>query len=124
MTTSKPHAHPQSVSSETVRGPSEGASVVADIGGRIGAAAVYTTAQLCGSEIEIRPVETPWTGRHSAVRARRLPTQLVYAAFFDSLEEADYELRLIDDPDEHPAMSLSVRGGAVVSATWPDGPLG
>ena len=112
-----PHPHPTTV--EQAPGATIGASVVADIGGRVGAATIYTPAALSGAEIEIRRAGAAWNGQHTAVRPRRFPDGAVDAAFFGSLAEGDYELRLKGSADKRAVLNVRVVGGRVVSADWP-----
>jgi hypothetical protein len=78
-------------------GTSEVGSVVLDIGGDLGAAIVYTPANLVGLEIEIRREGTAWDGTHVAVRARSVPGGEVYAALFPGLQQGRYEVRVRGD---------------------------
>ena len=94
-------------------GPSEAGGVVLDIGGDIGAAVIRTPSWLVGSEIEIRRIDAPWEGIHTAVRERRLPDGVTYAALFDSLASGHYEIRVRHDPTSRP-VALEVEGGRVV----------
>lgn len=101
---------------ERAHGPSGVASVVSDIGGDIGAAAVYVPEALAGLEIEIRPVGRDWDGTHTAVRQRPRRGSVVYAGFFGSLPAGRYELRLKGDASRQ--VELVVRGGEVAEVTW------
>jgi hypothetical protein len=92
------------------------ASVVADIGGDVGAAVVYVPSGLAGREIEIRSVGSPWDGTHVGVRERRIGNAPVWAAFFGSLPAGRYELRVRDDDTR--AVELEVGGGGVAEARW------
>jgi hypothetical protein len=98
--------------------PSGAGEVVIEVGGNIGAAAIFTAAELEGEEIEIRPVGAPWTGAHVAVRERRLPDGSRWAALFGALPEGDYEARL-KEADGCPVVSLKIEGGRVASVEWP-----
>jgi hypothetical protein len=96
---------------------------VLDIGSDIGAAVVYATAALEGTEIEIRHRPDEWNGVHTVVRRRaRVDPEapLVYAALFDRLAAGSYDLRVRDRPGcrVHP---LEVVGGQVAATTMPDG---
>jgi hypothetical protein len=95
---------------------SAAASVVADIGGDIGAAVVYVPEGLAGHEIEIRSVANAWDGTHVAVRERHVGTSAVWAAFFGSLTAGRYEVRVRDDHAR--AVQLEVCGGSVAEARW------
>jgi hypothetical protein len=101
---------------EAQHGPSGPASVMADIGGDIGAAVLYTPETLLGSEIEIRPAGHEWDGTHTAVRERRLRDSVRYAGYFASLGAGRYEVRLRGDTSCQ--VELVVRGGEVAEVTW------
>jgi hypothetical protein len=99
-------------------GPSEGA-VVVDIGDGVGAAVIFTNADLDGAELEIRPVSDEWRGVHTAVRERRSGGAVRYAAVFGALAEGKWELRVRGSTDEQPVLDIWVLGGSVVEALWP-----
>jgi hypothetical protein len=99
-------------------GPSGEGSVVVDIGEEVGAAIVNTSASLVGSEIEIRRCGAAWDGTHVAVRERHVDSAVLHAAFFPSLQQGDYEVRLRDDAGG-PSESLTVEGGRVAHARLP-----
>jgi len=102
------HHHPDGASSP--------ASVIADIGGDIGAAVLYVPERMAASEIEIRPVGRAWDGTHVGVRERRIGHAPVWAAFFGSLTAGRYEVRVRDDGTR--AVELEVCGGGVAEARW------
>jgi hypothetical protein len=104
---------------ETLPEPSRAGSVVLDIGGEVGAAAIYVPASLAGVEIEIRGVEEPWCGTHVAVRERLLPDRTVWAALFPALREGSYEIRVKDGDPLGPIGSVAVSGGRVTVQHWP-----
>ena len=56
-------------------------AVMADVGGNVGAAVVYTPEALLGRELEIRRAGRPWDGTHTAVRERTLGASSVCAGF-------------------------------------------
>lgn len=93
-------------------GTSEVGSVVLDIGGDLGAAIVYTPANLVGLEIEIRREGTAWDGTHVAVRARSVPGGEVHAALFPGLQQGRYEVRVRGD-DEGLIAAIDVEGARV-----------
>jgi hypothetical protein len=101
---------------EAPHGPSGPATVMADIGGDIGAAVIYTPQTLAGLEIEIRPVGSEWDGTHTAVRERQLDGSVIWAAFFATLHAGRYELRLREDASR--SMPLEVIGGVVTEVEW------
>jgi hypothetical protein len=79
---------------EVIPPPSGEGTVVLDIGGDAGAAAIFTEAALSGSEIEIKPLGQPWKGVHTAVRRRDLPNEVCFAAVFGSNTAGQYQLRV------------------------------
>jgi hypothetical protein len=103
---------------ETLPEPSGPGSVVLDIGGDIGAAAVYVPPSLAGSEIEIRPYGEPWLGQHVAVRERTLPDAAVWAALFPTLTAGRYEIRVRHGDPDGPSTDLTVAGGQVTTLHW------
>ena len=88
-------------------------SVLLDIGGEVGAAAVHVPASLAGAELEIRPVGEPWSGAHVAVRERLLPAASVWVAMFPALASGRYEVRVRGRGHQVEVCLFSVRGGAV-----------
>jgi hypothetical protein len=105
---------------ETMPEASSAGSVVIDIGGDIGAAAIYVPASLADLEIEIRAVGDEWAGIHVAVRERLLPDSTVWAALFPSLREGDYEIRVREHAPSGPTASVTVVGARVASLHWVD----
>ena len=101
---------------EAQLGPSHAGSVLADIGGDVGAAVLHVPATLSGLEIEIRPVAAEWDGTHTAVRERHVNGTVIWAAFFGSLLAGRYELRLRGDATR--TLEIEVIGGEVADATW------
>lgn len=104
---------------EGVLVPSGEASVVLDIGGNRGALIVLAPETLVGLEIEIRRPDSPWDGTHTAVRRRDLPQGPCFAGVFGSLPAGDYQVRL-RGVDAGSVVDLSVTGGEVAEARWPD----
>jgi hypothetical protein len=101
---------------ETIPAPSGTGSVVADIGGDMGAAILHVDADLAGREIEIRSAGSPWDGTHTAVRERHVGAGVIWAAFFGSLRAGRYEVRVRDASPR--TRTLDVAGGQVTEATW------
>lgn len=93
-------------------------SVVLDIGGEVGAAAIYVPASLAGEEIEIRAVGESWRGTHVAVRERVLPDRTVWAALFPALTEGGYEIRVKDGDPAGSTGTVAVTGGQVTVQHW------
>jgi hypothetical protein len=89
---------------------------MADIGGDVGAAVLYTPVDLLGLEIEIRADGAEWEGTHTAVRERHVGDSVLYAGFFGALAAGRYELRVRDDASRQ--MSFEVVGGTVTEARW------
>jgi hypothetical protein len=99
--------------------PSGAGSVVLDIGGESGAAVIYVPAPLAGLEIEIRALGRPWDGTHTGIRRRHLRDGACCAAVFGALDSGDYQLRLRGTQGDR-VMDLSVTGGAITEARWPE----
>jgi hypothetical protein len=89
---------------------------MADVGGDVGAAVVYTPEALVGRELEIRPVGRTWDGTHTAVRERRVGSRVMWAGFFGALPAGSYEVRVRDDASR--AIDLVVVGATVTETTW------
>src|SRR5918911_3631006 len=109
------HDHHHDVREATL-GPTDGASVVIDVGGDTGALVVYTPGALAGREIEIRRVPGAWTGAHTAVRARRLAHDVVWAACFAALVSGRHEVRVRGSSSR--AVGVEVTGGRVTEISW------
>jgi hypothetical protein len=125
VTTAHHHHHPRVPAdhlqsdhhrAETLPEASGPGTVVVDIGGDIGAAAVQVAVTLDGSELEIRAVGDEWAGIHVAVRERPMPSGAVYAALFPALAAGDYEIRVKSDATSYLGR-FSVVGGRVTSYT-------
>lgn len=102
---------------ESLPEPSGPGTVVLDIGGDVGAAAVFVPVALADVEIEIRASGEPWQGTHVAVRERQLPDGVVWAALFPALVEGDYEIRVRGEAGG-PTGALEVSGGQVATMFW------
>jgi hypothetical protein len=88
--------------------PTDGSTVVVDVGGDVGALVLYTGPQLSGTEIDIEPLDRPGRRTHVAVRERRLVTGTTYAAFYPELPAGEYQLHLPDGPQ-----GITVCGGRI-----------
>jgi hypothetical protein len=99
-----------------VHGPTGPASVMADVGGDVGAAVVYTPVALLGRELEIRPVGRPWDGSHTEVRERHVGRSTICAGFFGALASGHYEVRVLGEPSR--SMQLTVVGADVTETTY------
>jgi hypothetical protein len=108
------------VMAERMPGPSGVGSVVLDIGGEVGAAAVYVPAALSGDELEIRAVDEPWCGAHVAVRPRVLADRTVWAALFPALDHGRYEIRVRHRAPTSATTTVAVSGGHVSVSVWQD----
>jgi hypothetical protein len=106
------------VSAETLPEPSGPGSVVLDIGGEVGAAAIYVSPTLADVEIEIRSVFDDWAGVHVAVRERALANGTIWAALFPALVEGRYEIRVRHGEPCAPTGEVSVIGGQVTTLEW------
>jgi hypothetical protein len=103
------HDHPEVLPEAS--GPG---TVVLDIGGDIGAAAVEVPETLAGHEIEIRRDGAHWSGEHVAVRERPLGTGKVWVALFPSLRAGRYDVRIKADATSDLG-GFQVSGGQVTS---------
>jgi len=103
---------------EAPQGPSYAGSVMADIGGDVGAAVLHVPEALAGLEIEIRAVGHDWDGTHTAVRERHVNDVIIWAAFFWSLGAGRYEVRVRGDGSH--TVLVDVHGGAVAETWWLD----
>ncbi len=101
---------------EHVHGASGSATVMADLGGEVGAAVVYTPEGLVGRELEIRLLGRPWDGAHTAVRERHVGASTRWAGFFGALPAGRYQVRLRGDAS--PSIDVSVVGAAVTETTY------
>ncbi len=90
-----------------------------DIGGDVGAAIVWTSLELQGTEIEIRRLPAAWDGSHTAVRERQTGSGLRPAALFGSLPSGDYELRRRPPEPGGVVVAVVVEGARVVEVSWP-----
>ncbi|MGI8680022.1 MAG: phospholipase [Jatrophihabitans sp.] len=121
-------------------GPSSDGTVMLDIGGEIGALILHTDAELLLAEIEVSRVdgEAPLppghplehkhpdgeghahvhadpSRTHVAVRERRGPAGVRYAAIYPALREGDYTVWGVDGAARD---SVSIRGGEVAELDW------
>jgi hypothetical protein len=90
--------------------------VVLDIGPHAGALVVFAPGALSGREIEIRACGQPWTGVHTAVRARQGGGGRLYAGVFGSLPPGSYELRLRGGGGDSATVTVPVAAGMVAEA--------
>lgn len=97
--------------------------VLLDIGGDVGALVVRAPTSLAGQEIEIRPVGRPAPDHlpHVAVVGRPTGNGVAHSAVFGELTEGTYELYL--RPAGPVALWVTIIGGEVCEAVWPERPL-
>jgi hypothetical protein len=95
--------------------PTRDATVVADIGGDVGALVLYTAPEMCGVEIDIEPVGHPERRSHVAVRERQLASGSVFAAFYPALTAGEHTL-MVPAPDG--PRTVTIAGGAVTEIAW------
>jgi len=104
------------VAHEHIHGATGPAAVMADVGGDVGAAVVYTPEALVGRELEIRLAGRPWDGTHTAVRERTLGASSVWAGFFGALPAGRYQVRLRGDASR--SIDVSIVGATVTEASY------
>jgi hypothetical protein len=102
---------------ESQLGPSTNGSVMLDIGGNIGALIISTTESLLLAEIEVSHVDAdPRAHRpHVAVRERRGPGGVQYAAIYPGLPAGNYTVWGLDG---QPADKVSIVGGEIAQLDW------
>jgi hypothetical protein len=91
-------------------GPSDPGAVILELGGRTGALVVRTGPAELLREIEISPVEQPGVRSHAAVRERRVPGAVYYAAVYPDLPAGRYTVWADGGT---PAGTVDVRGGGI-----------
>jgi hypothetical protein len=103
-------------------GPSGNATVMVEVGATHGALVVVVPAWMCGNEIEIRRVGTPWEGVHTAIRRRDLRTSVQFAGVFGSLAAGRYQLRVKTDHSAPAAIDqiieLAVAPARITELHW------
>ena len=95
--------------------PSYGGTVIADIGGDIGALVLHTGPEQCGMEIDIEPVDHPGHRSHVAVRERRLASGATFAAFYPALAAGEYALHV---PAPDGPRRVTIAGGTITEVAW------
>jgi hypothetical protein len=118
---------------ESQLGPSWNGTVMLDIGGDVGALILHTGADLHLAEIELERVDgadanlVPHRDAHGhehahaggrthvAVRERRGPAGVRYAAIYPALRQGDY---MVFDPTGAPKQTVTVVGGEVAELDW------
>ncbi|MGA8723673.1 MAG: hypothetical protein WB565_01405 [Acidimicrobiales bacterium] len=103
-------------------GPSGNATVMVEVGATHGALVIVVPAWMCGSEIEIRRVGTPWEGVHTAIRRRDLRNSVEFAGVFGSLAVGKYQLRVKTDDSARAAtdqvIELAVAPSRITELHW------
>ncbi|GIF14095.1 phospholipase [Actinoplanes teichomyceticus] len=97
--------------------PSGQGTVMLNIGGRIGALIIHTTARFHGYEIEVSPAGRPERRQHAAVRARYVRGGVTYCVVIDGLAQGRYAIWA---DGAEPLAEVHVGGGAVAEFTWPE----
>jgi hypothetical protein len=94
--------------------------VVLDIGGDVGALVVSMPSDMEGIEIEVCPAGARPAGHvpHVAVVARPAASGVHYSAVFPALVAGDYDLN--QRHNREVALTVTVAGGDVTTASWPD----
>ncbi|MCU1363464.1 MAG: glycosylphosphatidylinositol specific phospholipase [Acidimicrobiaceae bacterium] len=91
--------------------PSWDGSVVLDIGGEVGALLLRTPSTLNGREIDLDSEDENSPHTHSAVRERRLPGGISYAAVYPGLKAGHY---VVSDTGQR----VVIVGGRVTEADY------
>jgi hypothetical protein len=97
-------------------GPSYDATVMIDIGGDVGALIITTDASMHLAEIEVSPVDGSAARTHVAVRERRGPDGVRYAAIYPHLQEGEYSVWDVDGSTVH--TTALVVGGQITELAW------
>jgi hypothetical protein len=92
--------------SETGLPASWDGSVVLDIGDDVGALVLHTSSEWLGREIDLHPDDRTLPHTHSAVRERRSPEGMSYAAVYAQLHAGRYTI-------EDSRQRLTIIGGRV-----------
>jgi len=93
---------------------------VLDIGAGAGALVLRVPASRAGAEIDIRLAGSSWSGRHTAVRERRVDQMVFHAGLFSPLEAGTYEIRWRGDGTESPSLTVVVPPGVVTDLEFDD----
>jgi hypothetical protein len=109
--------HGTHAASEPAAGPSYSGTVVLELGPGAGALVLRTPAALDGREIEISRTGTSAPRTHAAVRPRHVAGGTQHAAVYPGLVPGGYVIWADRDT---PATTVSVTGGSVTTASWPD----
>jgi hypothetical protein len=91
-------------------GPAPSDNLVLDIGGTIGALALYTPAGRSGQEIKISPAGDDQDRTHNVVRLRKGGPTPLHVAVFPGLPAGDYT---VWQDNTTPAGTVTIHGGKV-----------
>jgi len=91
-------------------------NLVLDIGGTIGALAIYAPADRSGHEIEISPAGDHQDRTHNVVRMRKAGPATCYAAVFPGLRAGEY---VVWQDATTPAGTVTIHGGRVTEFSLP-----
>jgi hypothetical protein len=90
-------------------------TVVLEIGDDLGAAIVYTDAELHGREIEISPSGADTRREHKDVLERQQGGSPAFTAVFDRIVEGEYTFWL---DDVALSRDVKIEGGAITELDW------
>ncbi len=96
-------------------GPSMNGTVMLDIGGDFGALMVMAPETMALGEPEISPVGDDTARTHVAIRERRGPGGIRWAAIYPKLRAGQYTLWGLDGT---PADQVTITGGEVAQVDW------
>ncbi|WP_295695080.1 hypothetical protein [Lapillicoccus sp.] len=103
------------MSEQSQLGPSTDGSIVLDIGGDIGALIILTPPDLAGAEIEVSADAPDSPRTHVAVRERRGPTGIRYAAIYPALPTGSYTIwHSLADASQ----PVAIVGGQITQLDW------
>jgi hypothetical protein len=91
-------------------------NLVLDIGGAVGALAIYAPAGRSGHEIEISPAGYDEHRTHNVVRPRKTGPAARYAAVFPGLRAGEYT---VWRDATTPAGTVTIHGGSVAEFVMP-----
>jgi hypothetical protein len=92
-----------------------GEAVVLDIGEDVGALVLYAPPELHGREIEVSPIGQDGQRVHTAVLARRIASQTIFAAVYPELRAGSYRI-WSDDPSR--IAEVTIAAGRVAEIDW------
>jgi hypothetical protein len=92
-----------------------GGPAILDIGDHVGALVLYAPEAFLGHEVELAPEIEPTRRVHTVVREWRIGSRRRFPAVFPSLDTGRYRICA-----HGPAAFVTIDGGAVTEADWPD----